>query len=115
MKFSCPKCGSSMRMQVNACISAPSDLMHDFKKTNLRRKDVYFMGVFWETATHICSNEKCKNVIDGYINWIDEMKVQNEVMKEALQKIHELAHDVSTGPAVPDVYWEIRELAMQML
>ena len=33
----------------------------------------------------------------------------------ALQNIADLAHKASTGPAVPDTYWEIRNAAQEAL
>lgn len=32
-------------------------------------------------------------------------------LEQALEAIHDRAHDLSTGPAVPDGYWEIRSMA----
>jgi hypothetical protein len=32
-------------------------------------------------------------------------------LEEILHAIGDLAHDKSSGPTVPDVYWEIREMA----
>jgi len=115
MTYSCPKCGYSMRMQVQAVISAPSDLAHQLGKRNLRRKDVYLMGVLWETADHICDNPDCRHVLDGYGNYVTKLKKENERMQEVLRNIGDLAHDVSTGPAAPDHYWEIRKLAYEYL
>lgn len=39
------------------------------------------------------------------------LKARVEQLETALHKIGDLAHDHSTGPAVPDGYWEIRSLA----
>ncbi len=33
----------------------------------------------------------------------------------ALSRIHDLAHNASTGPAVPDTLWEIRNIAQEAL
>jgi hypothetical protein len=32
-------------------------------------------------------------------------------LREVLRSIGDIAHDASTGPAVPDVLWEIRRMA----
>ena len=32
-------------------------------------------------------------------------------LREVLHRIGDMAHDASTGPAVPDVLWEIRRMA----
>jgi hypothetical protein len=42
---------------------------------------------------------------------IEEAEARIAELESALQRIGDLAHDKSTGPAVPDGYWEIRELA----
>jgi hypothetical protein len=34
-----------------------------------------------------------------------------EHMNELLRRIGDMAHDASTGPAIPDILWEIRDLA----
>lgn len=36
---------------------------------------------------------------------------QKKYLQEVLKQIGDLAHDKSTGPAVPDTLWEIRQLA----
>lgn len=60
--YECEKCGAETRMQVKAIISAPGSLTNQLSKTNLRKKEVYLMGVLWETADYICTNSDC-----GYI------------------------------------------------
>lgn len=107
----CPRCGSDTRVMVQAVLSAPSSLMHQFSKSNLRRKDVYLTGVLWETADTICTNEKCRAVQDGYGNYVTNLKKENERLQATLKKIGDKAHDASTGPAVPDALWEIRGIA----
>lgn len=69
--MNCPRCNTPMRMQVHATISAPSSLMHKFSKTNLRSKDVWLVGVNWETADHIC---RCGHVVDGYGNYVSRLE-----------------------------------------
>ena len=77
----CERCGSDTRIQVQAVISAPSELAHQFSKQNLRRKDVYLMGVLWETADFICTNPECGKVIDGYGNYVTNLKKEVEQWK----------------------------------
>ena len=38
-----------------------------------------------------------------------------ENLQETLRAIHTIAHDKSTGPTIPDVYWDIRSLAGSVL
>lgn len=52
----CQKCGKPMTMMVQATIVAPADLSHQFSKANLRRKDVYLMGVSWDGADYLCAD-----------------------------------------------------------
>lgn len=85
----CIHCGSPTRMQVQATISAPGELAHQFSKTNLRRKDVHLIGVQWETADFICTNPECQRVTDGYGNYVSNLKKENERLArawEAMQK-----------------------------
>lgn len=71
----CPHCGSGTRMHVQAVISAPGELAHQFSKKNLRSKEVYLMGVLWETADYICASGACgKLVLDGYGNYVTGLK-----------------------------------------
>lgn len=71
----CPHCGSGTRMHVQAAISAPGELAHQFSKKNLRSKEVYLMGVLWETADYICASGACgKLVLDGYGNYVTGLK-----------------------------------------
>lgn len=78
----CQRCGSATRMQVQATISAPGDLAHKFSKQNLRRKDVYLLGVNWETADFICTNIKCRIVTNGYGNYVSNMEKEIERLQE---------------------------------
>ncbi len=68
-------------MQVQAVISAPGELAHRFSKQNLRRKDVYLMGVLWETADFICTNPECRNVLNGYGNYVTNLKREVERLR----------------------------------
>lgn len=81
MPYKCEKCGSPTRMQVQAVISAPGELAHQFSKTNLRRKDVYLMGVLWETATYICENEGCGHVLKAERNDATNLKKRVEELE----------------------------------
>ena len=38
-----------------------------------------------------------------------------EALRDTLRHIADLAHNASTGPAVPDTLWEIRNIAQQAL
>ena len=61
-------------------------------------------------ATRIaCIHRNCSNehAYDGECEVHMDLRGANE----ALQAIGDLAHDRSTGPAVPDVLWEIRSMA----
>ena len=77
----CGRCGGDTRMQVHAVISAPGELAHQFSKQNLRRKDVYLMGVLWETADYLCTNPECRYVITGYGNYVTNLEKEVERLK----------------------------------
>ena len=68
--FNCSKCGSKTRMNVLAGISAPSELSHQFSKSNLRQKEVWLTHVNWETADYICTNPLCCHITNGYGNYV---------------------------------------------
>lgn len=84
--FACPKCASPMSMQVQAVISAPSGMMHKFSKENLTRKSVRLMGVLWETADHICTNPDCSHVINGYGNYVTNLKKRVDELEAQLKE-----------------------------
>lgn len=90
MSNSCLKCGAPTRMQVQATISAPGDLAHQFSKQNLRRKDVYLLGVNWETADFICTNPKCGSVRDGYGNYVTNLEKEVKRLREMLESREEV-------------------------
>ena len=49
-----------------------------------------------------------------YLSVVGELAIAKEEIncyELILFDIGDLAHDASTGPAVPDTYWEIREMA----
>ena len=45
----------------------------------------------------------------------EEYLALSVTQSQALARIADLAHDASTGPAVPDMYWEIRNIAQEAL
>jgi hypothetical protein len=61
-------------------------MAHQFSKKNLRKKEVYLMGVLWETADYICTNPKCGKVVDGYGNYVSNLKKENEILKKKLME-----------------------------
>jgi len=73
-------------MQVQAVVSAPSELMHNLSKRNLRRQDVYLLGVLWETADHLCTNDQCRHVTDGYGNYVTGLKKRVEELEKQLEQ-----------------------------
>ena len=84
MTHLCERCGGPTQMQVQAVISAPSELEHQFSKQNLRSKDVHLLGVLWETADYICTNPECQYVTNGYGNYVSNLKKENDVLRKAL-------------------------------
>ncbi len=77
----CEKCNSPTRMQVQATISAPGELAHQFSKKNLRQKEVHLMGVMWETADFICTNPNCSHVTNGYGTYVSNLRKEVERLK----------------------------------
>ena len=83
----CEKCGSPTTMQVQAVVSAPGNLYHQLSKQNLRKKEVYLMGVLWETADFICNNPKCQHVTRGYGNYVTNLKKEVETLKKEVEQL----------------------------
>ena len=52
-----------------------------------------------------------KRVCEGLIRHGAEMNQRAMRAEAALREIAELAHDKSTGPAVPDALWDVRRMA----
>ncbi len=114
----CEECGSPTQMQVQAVISAPGDLAHQFTKKNLRRKDVHLMGVLWETADFICTNPECGAIANGYGNYVTELKKEVERLR-AMSGAREVL-ELIAAPMRPDGTWNrdreaCRQLAAEAL
>ena len=90
--YKCQHCGSDGRIQVQAVVEAPAELAHQFSKQNMKRKDVFFRGVLWETMDFICGNPDCQKVTDGYGNYVTNLAKENERLKA---EIENLKHKVS--------------------
>lgn len=106
-------------MQVQAVISAPGELAHQFSKKNLRSKEVYLMGVLWETADYICAEPNCgRRVLDGYGNYVTGLKkrvkeletiINNPGLKDK-EYLLDLASRLRKGlPIIGDGYMSIAE------
>lgn len=42
---------------------------------------MYLIGVLWDTADFICTNPKCGKVLDGYGNYVTNLKKEVERLK----------------------------------
>lgn len=81
----CIHYGGKTRMQVQAIISAPGELAHQFSKKNLRSKEVYFMCVLWETADYTCAEPNCgRLVLPGYGNYITNLEKRVKELEASL-------------------------------
>ena len=87
MALVCSKCDSPTRIQVQAVISAPGNLFHLFSKQNLRQKDVYLMGVLWETTDIICTNPDCNHIDMGYGNYVTKLEKEVKRLKSKYEPI----------------------------
>ena len=115
----CAKCGSGTRMQVQAVISAPGELTDALSKRNLRRKDVYILGVLWETADYICTNLECQHVFDGYGNYVTRLKNENQELRAeldaknaALENVR-LRAELERATSMPTVSEAARNIALE--
>ena len=101
----CQHCDSeNVRIQGQATLSAPGELMHQFSKSNLRRKDVYLMGVNWETFDVICGD--CSRVTPAYGNYVSRMEKEVERLTarvEALEGVIQCAMQTTIDHRVRDV------------
>ena len=82
--MNCPKCNSPTRMDVDATISAPGELEHRFSKANIRRKDVYLIGVSWDAANFYCTNPECRYVYSGYTNHVYKLRTLSNELEGVL-------------------------------
>lgn len=81
---------------VQATIAAPAGLAHQFSKQNLRRADVYLMGVNWETMDFVCGNPECARVTDGFGNYVTRLESQAGKLADALRAaVEALAGEVT--------------------
>lgn len=85
--YKCTHCGSDGRIQVQAVIEAPAELAHQFSKTNMKRKDVFFRGVLWETMDFICGNPECGRIRDGYGNYVTNLQKENDELKKRIAEL----------------------------
>lgn len=81
-----------MRMQVQTTISCPSSMNRHFTKRNMRKKEVYFLGVNWETADYICP--KCGFIIQGYGNYVSRLEKENMDYKKIVNNMQNEIDDI---------------------
>lgn len=61
------------------------------------------------TVPHLMN---CPHSDDGWcLACVVELGSERDQLRDVLHRIGDVAHDASTGPAVPDVLWEIRRMA----
>jgi hypothetical protein len=51
--------------------------------------------------------------VGDFVLVIRRLQIECDRLNELLSEIGDMAHDASTGPAAPDVLWEIRSKAYQ--
>lgn len=93
--FPCTRCGSPTRIQVQAVISAPGEMYHQFSKSNIAKKEVRLLGVLWDTTDFICTNVQCGYVLDGYGNYVTGIERENEELKERIASFEEMLRNQS--------------------
>ena len=109
--ISCQHCGSeNVRIQGQATLSAPGELMYKFSKSNLRRKDVYLMGVNWETCDIICGD--CSRVTPAYGNYVSRMEKEVKKLTAELEKTRDQA--IAEGRIVGKCNKLIEELEAEL-
>ena len=82
----CEKCGSDTKVMVQMSVCAPSEMMYDFSKKNMSKKDFKVLGVLRETADYLCTNNDCGHISNGYGNYVTNLKKENDRLKEELKK-----------------------------
>lgn len=95
MSHNCPRCGGPTDIMVQAVIVAPSELYHKFSKQMMRRKDVHFNGVLWETTDFICRTPGCLYASRGYGNYVTNLKAQNDLQSIAIKELHGVIEHIS--------------------
>ena len=96
----CPKCASEdMTMVVQVLVQAPASLHHKLPKKAMRRSDVSFQGVLWETASFVC--KECSFVVDNYGNHVTDLKRANKQLHQEniklQEKVDQLVKSIATG------------------
>lgn len=86
----CPHCGGHGRIQVQAVIEAPAELAHQFSKQNMRRADVFFRGVLWETMSFFCGNSACGRVVDSYGNYVTGLEKRVKELEATLRAVPQI-------------------------
>lgn len=109
--FECKHCGSATKAMVQMIACAPSEMMHNFTKANMRSKDFELMGVLWETADFLCQNKDCGRVTDGYGNYVTNLKKENQRLREAMTAIK--AYEEDTKPVFHrEAVWNLANHAL---
>lgn len=85
--YKCEKCGADTNAMVQMSVCAPSSMIHNFSKKNMSKKEFRVLGVLWETADLLCTNEKCGYVTDGYGNYVSKLAKENKELKEKLEAL----------------------------
>jgi len=65
--------------------------------------------IYFLCGTHVSDTSNRRDIC--YQRELKAQAAEIERLQDALRDIAELAHDKSTGPAVPDTCWEIRRMA----
>lgn len=56
----------------------------------------------------LAANRHLSDIASDSMHCIDDLRTEIAVLQEKLALIGDMAHDASSGPAVPDAYWQIR-------
>jgi hypothetical protein len=113
--FECEKCGSATRAMLMMQVSAPPEMLHYFSKKNMRSKDFHILGVLWETADYICTNESCRHITNGYGNYVTNLKKENERLKKILEEEYERGRITNYKDDTPSIIKELKEQATVLI
>lgn len=94
---------------MSATINAPLQVhLHAF--------DSAYPGSMSERADgHYVERDDVPSMLAALLERDREQTDRIEDLEEALRQIGDFAHDKSTGPAVPDALWEVRQMAYDAL
>lgn len=77
-------------------------------------EDLKKLHAIWQIGSDDAAADASNDIMEalpGLLAEVERLSAKTDALEERLAEIGDFAHHQSTGPAIPDAFWSIRDMA----